>query len=126
MVFQQFKPVPNMTVRGNLIEAPTRVLGLSADEANARAVELLELVGLAEKIDAHPTQLSGGQQRGWPSPCPGHAPGCAAARRGDLGAGPGAGGRVLNLLRDLGSSTDITFLCVTHEMASPETSPTGC
>ncbi|MGH8323665.1 MAG: ABC transporter ATP-binding protein, partial [Steroidobacteraceae bacterium] len=63
MVFQQFNLFPNMTVRGNLVEAPTRVLGLSTDEADARAVELLELVGLAEKIDAHPTQLSGGQQQ---------------------------------------------------------------
>jgi len=45
MVFQQFNLFPNMTVRGNLTEAPTRVLGLNKDEANARAVELLDLVG---------------------------------------------------------------------------------
>jgi polar amino acid transport system ATP-binding protein len=63
MVFQQFNLFPNMTVRGNLIEAPTRVLGLSKDEANARAVELLDLVGLGEKIDEHPARLSGGQQQ---------------------------------------------------------------
>jgi polar amino acid transport system ATP-binding protein len=63
MVFQQFNLFPNMTVRGNLIEAPTRVLGLSKDEANARAKELLDLVGLGEKIDEHPSRLSGGQQQ---------------------------------------------------------------
>jgi len=117
MVFQQFNLFPNMTVRGNLIEAPTRVLGLSADESNARAVELLELVGLAEKIDAHPTRLSGGQQQRV-------AIARALAMRPDVllldevtsALDPELVAGVLNLLRDLGSSTDITFLCVTHEM----------
>jgi sulfate transport system ATP-binding protein len=63
MVFQQFNLFPNMTVRGNLIEAPTRVLGLSKDEANARAEELLELVGLAGWAERYPSQLSGGQRQ---------------------------------------------------------------
>jgi len=63
MVFQQFNLFPNMDGAGQPDRGADPVLGLSADEANARAVELLELVGLAEKIDAHPTQLSGGQQQ---------------------------------------------------------------
>jgi polar amino acid transport system ATP-binding protein len=117
MVFQQFNLFPNMTVRGNLVEAPTRVLGLSADEANARAAELLDLVGLAEKIDAHPTQLSGGQQQRV-------AIARALAMRPDVllldevtsALDPELVAGVLNLLRDLGTRTDITFLCVTHEM----------
>ncbi|MCU1652737.1 MAG: ectoine/hydroxyectoine transporter, ATP-binding protein [Pseudonocardia sp.] len=117
MVFQQFNLFPNMTVRGNLIEAPTRVLGLSKDEANARAAELLELVGLSDKIDAHPTQLSGGQQQRV-------AIARALAMRPDVllldevtsALDPELVAGVLNLLRDLGASTDITFLCVTHEM----------
>ncbi|MCW0215123.1 MAG: ectoine/hydroxyectoine ABC transporter ATP-binding protein EhuA [Pseudonocardia sp.] len=117
MVFQQFNLFPNMTVRGNLIEAPTRVLGLSKDEANVRAQDLLDLVGLGEKIDAHPTQLSGGQQQRV-------AIARALAMRPDVllldevtsALDPELVAGVLKLLRDIGESTDITILCVTHEM----------
>ena len=117
MVFQQFNLFPNMTVRGNLIEAPTRVLGLPADEANARAVELLDLVGLGEKIDEHPSRLSGGQQQRV-------AIARALAMRPDVllldevtsALDPELVAGVLALLRDIGTSTDITILCVTHEM----------
>jgi polar amino acid transport system ATP-binding protein len=117
MVFQQFNLFPNMTVRGNLIEAPTRVLGLSKDEANARAVELLDLVGLREKIDEHPSRLSGGQQQRV-------AIARALAMRPDVllldevtsALDPELVAGVLALLRDIGESTDITILCVTHEM----------
>jgi polar amino acid transport system ATP-binding protein len=106
-----------MTVRGNLIEAPTRVLGLSKDEANARAVELLDLVGLGEKIDEHPARLSGGQQQRV-------AIARALAMRPDVllldevtsALDPELVAGVLKLLRDIGESTDITILCVTHEM----------
>ena len=117
MVFQQFNLFPNMTVRGNLIEAPTRVLGLSRDEANARAAELLKLVGLGEKIDEHPSRLSGGQQQRV-------AIARALAMRPDVllldevtsALDPELVAGVLALLRDIGESTDITILCVTHEM----------
>ncbi|QJY46886.1 amino acid ABC transporter ATP-binding protein [Pseudonocardia broussonetiae] len=117
MVFQQFNLFPNMTVRGNLVEAPTRVLGLSKDEANARAVELLDLVGLGEKIDEHPSRLSGGQQQRV-------AIARALAMRPDVllldevtsALDPELVAGVLALLQDIGSSTDITILCVTHEM----------
>jgi polar amino acid transport system ATP-binding protein len=117
MVFQQFNLFPNMTVRGNLIEAPTRVLGLSKDEANARAEELLDLVGLRERIDEHPSRLSGGQQQRV-------AIARALAMRPDVllldevtsALDPELVAGVLALLRDIGETTDITILCVTHEM----------
>jgi polar amino acid transport system ATP-binding protein len=117
MVFQQFNLFPNMTVRGNLIEAPTRVLGLSKDEANARAEELLEMVGLREKIDEHPSRLSGGQQQRV-------AIARALAMRPDVllldevtsALDPELVAGVLALLKEIGASTDITILCVTHEM----------
>jgi polar amino acid transport system ATP-binding protein len=117
MVFQQFNLFPNMTVRGNLVEAPTRVLGLSKAEANTRAEELLELVGLSEKIDEHPARLSGGQQQRV-------AIARALAMRPDVllldevtsALDPELVAGVLKLLHDIGATTDITILCVTHEM----------
>src|SRR3977135_1500798 len=63
MVFQQFNLFPNMNVLRNLTEAPVRTLGLSKGEAEARAVDLLDMVDLGDKAGAHPTQLSGGHQQ---------------------------------------------------------------
>src|SRR5699024_9202889 len=51
MVFQHFNLFPNMTVLRNITEAPTHVLGISRKEANQRAEELLDMVGLGEKKD---------------------------------------------------------------------------
>ncbi|AKN69640.1 amino acid ABC transporter ATP-binding protein [Streptomyces sp. PBH53] len=117
MVFQQFNLFPNMSVLRNLTEAPVRVLGLSKDEAETRARELLDLVGLADKCDAKPTRLSGGQQQRV-------AIARALAMRPQVllldevtsALDPELVAGVLDLLRDIARSTDITMLCVTHEM----------
>jgi ABC-type histidine transport system ATPase subunit len=63
MVFQSFNLFQHMTVLRNLIEAPMGVLRLSRQEAVERARDLLDKVGLLEKIDAYPRNLSGGQQQ---------------------------------------------------------------
>ena len=63
MVFQQFNLFPHMSALQNCIEAPIEVLGLKREEAEERALELLELVGLTDKKDQHPSRLSGGQQQ---------------------------------------------------------------
>ncbi len=63
MVFQRFNLFPHMTALDNVLEAPMRVKGESRDQAVARALPLLERVGLAEKVRAYPNQLSGGQQQ---------------------------------------------------------------
>ena len=63
MVFQAFNLFPHMTVRQNIILAPIQVHGLSKDEANSRADELLIRFGLMEKADQYPDRLSGGQQQ---------------------------------------------------------------
>ena len=63
MVFQHFNLFPHMTVLRNVTLAPREVLHLPRDEAEARAVELLRLVGLEDKLDAYPAQLSGGQKQ---------------------------------------------------------------
>jgi len=63
MVFQAFNLFPHMTVRQNITLAPIQVHGLSKDEANTRADELLIRFGLIEKADQYPDRLSGGQQQ---------------------------------------------------------------
>ncbi len=117
MVFQHFNLFPNMTVLRNITEAPVTVLGLSKDEAEDRARELLEMVGLTEHIDKHPAQLSGGQQQRV-------AIARALAMRPQVllldevtsALDPELVAGVLDVLRDIARSTDITMLCVTHEM----------
>lgn len=117
MVFQQFNLFPNMKVLRNITEAPVTVLGLSGDEAEARARELLEMVGLADKCDAYPSQLSGGQQQRV-------AIARALAMRPQVllldevtsALDPELVTGVLDVLRDIAHTTDITMLCVTHEM----------
>ena len=63
MVFQEFNLFPHMTVLQNLIEAPTRVKGLSHAEAVETADRFLGKVGLTDKRDAYPSRLSGGQKQ---------------------------------------------------------------
>jgi len=63
MVFQQYNLWPHLTVVQNLIEAPCRVLGLSKEQAHARADKLLERLRLKPYSDRYPLHLSGGQQQ---------------------------------------------------------------
>ena len=63
MVFQHFNVFPHLSVRKNITLAPTLVKKMDKDAANAKAEELLERVGLLEKIDTMPSKLSGGQKQ---------------------------------------------------------------
>ncbi len=63
MVFQQFNLFPHLTVLQNITLAPTRVRGRPRDEADTKAMELLERVGIPEQANKYPGQLSGGQQQ---------------------------------------------------------------
>ena len=117
MVFQQFNLFPHMTVLRNLTEAPRVVLGLTKDEARARADELLDLVGLTEHAGKFPNQLSGGQQQRV-----GIARALAMRPRVMLFDEPTSAldpelvGEVLNVIRHLAEAHDLTMLMVTHEM----------
>ena len=63
MVFQNFNLFPHMTVLDNITCAPINVKGVSKAGAEAKAIELLTRVGLANKANAYPRSLSGGQQQ---------------------------------------------------------------
>ena len=63
LVFQNFNLFPHFSVLKNLTDAPIQVLGRSKEEAEKKAMALLEKMGLADKADAYPCQLSGGQQQ---------------------------------------------------------------
>jgi polar amino acid transport system ATP-binding protein len=63
MLFQHFNLFPHMTALENVTCAPMQVKNVPRPQASARARELLERVGLADKVDAYPAQLSGGQQQ---------------------------------------------------------------
>ncbi len=117
MVFQHFNLFPHMTALGNCIEAPMTVLGLSRREAEERAAELLDLVGLGEKKGHYPAQLSGGQQQRV-------AIARALAMRPKVmlfdevtsALDPELCGEVLQVIRKLGREHDLTMLMVTHQM----------
>ncbi|MBE5772585.1 MAG: amino acid ABC transporter ATP-binding protein [Clostridiales bacterium] len=63
MVFQHFNLFPNMTILRNMTLAPMKLLKKSKEEAEAKAMQLLERVGLADRANAYPSQLSGGQKQ---------------------------------------------------------------
>jgi polar amino acid transport system ATP-binding protein len=117
MVFQQFNLFPHMTVLRNLTEAPRVVLGLSAEEAKARAEELLELVGLTDQMDKFPGQLSGGQQqRVGIARALAMRPKVMLFDEPTSALDPELVGEVQNVIRRLASEHDLTMLMVTHEM----------
>jgi polar amino acid transport system ATP-binding protein len=116
MVFQSFNLFPHMTVLENIIEAPTRVKGVSRSEALATAHELLAKVGLQGREGAYPRELSGGQQQRV-------AIARALAMRPKLmlfdeptsALDPELVGEVLAVMRQL-ALDGMTMVVVTHEM----------
>jgi polar amino acid transport system ATP-binding protein len=117
MVFQHFNLFPHKTVGENITLAPRKVLGLDKDEAQKRARDLLDQVGLADKIDQHPAELSGGQkQRAAIARALAMRPKIMLFDEVTSALDPELVGDVLNVLRDLVEHTEMTMLLVTHEM----------
>jgi polar amino acid transport system ATP-binding protein len=117
MVFQHFNLFPHMSVMRNVTEALVHVHGMDKAVARERAVDLLEQVGLTDKLDQYPERLSGGQKQRV-------AIARALAPRPDImlfdevtsALDPELVGEVLNVIRRLAHGTDMTLLIVTHEM----------
>jgi polar amino acid transport system ATP-binding protein len=117
MVFQQFNLFPNMNVLRNITEAPVRALGRPRAEAEAKARELLEMVGLSEKALEHPTRLSGGQQqRVAIARALAMEPEVLLLDEVTSALDPELVAGVQDLLREIASRGELTILCVTHEM----------
>ncbi|MGN6218445.1 MAG: amino acid ABC transporter ATP-binding protein [Microbacterium sp.] len=116
MVFQRFNLFPHMTALENIAEAPVQVRGTARGVAKARALELLDRVGLADKAGTYPSALSGGQQQR-----------IAIARALAMdpevmlfdeptsALDPELVGDVLDVMRDLAAS-GMTMIVVTHEI----------
>ena len=116
MVFQHFNLFPHMTTIGNVTYAPIKVKRMSEEEATAKGLELLKVVGLEEKADTYPGHLSGGQKQR------------AAIARGlamdpkimlfdepTSALDPEITGEVLGVMKQL-ASENRTMIIVTHEM----------
>ncbi|GAA1050784.1 amino acid ABC transporter ATP-binding protein [Arthrobacter russicus] len=116
MVFQHFNLFPHMTVLENIMLAPVELKKLSKPQARAKAVELLERVGLAEKADARPASLSGGQkQRVAIARALAMAPGIMLFDEATSALDPEMVGEVLQVIKDL-AAEGMTMVVVTHEM----------
>ena len=116
MVFQQFNLWPHMTARENVAEGLVRVRRMSRAEAAARAAEALEKVGLADKMDNHPTRLSGGQQqRVAIARAIAMEPRLMLFDEPTSALDPELVGEVLSVMKAL-ASEGMTMVVVTHEM----------
>lgn len=116
MVFQRFNLFPHMSVLENITLAPTVVKNQSQEAAIAKAKELLKRVGLSEKEQAYPAQLSGGQmQRVAIARALAMLPQVMLFDEPTSALDPEMVGEVLDVMKDL-ANEGMTMMVVTHEM----------
>jgi polar amino acid transport system ATP-binding protein len=116
MVFQRFHLFPHMTALENVIEGPVQVKGMAKAAARARGVELLERVGLGERVHSYPNQLSGGQQqRVAIARALAMEPKLMLFDEPTSALDPELVGEVLDVMRGL-AADGMTMVVVTHEM----------
>ena len=116
MVFQHFNLFPHLTVLRNMTIAPMKLHGLSKDEAEKKALALLERVGLDDRAKAYPSQLSGGQkQRIAIVRALAMDPEVMLFDEPTSALDPEMVGEVLDVMKKL-ADAGMTMVCVTHEM----------
>ncbi len=116
MVFQQFNLFNNMTVKKNIMHAPVLLRLMTKEQAEKRAMELLERVGLSDKADHYPAQLSGGQkQRVAIARSLAMDPEVMLFDEPTSALDPEMVNEVLNIMKDL-AKAGMTMVVVTHEM----------
>lgn len=116
MVFQQFNLFPNHTIKDNITLAPVKLGLMTKEEADKKAMELLERVGLPEKADSYPSMLSGGQkQRIAIARSLAMNPDVMLFDEPTSALDPEMVGEVLGLMREL-AADGMTMVVVTHEM----------
>lgn len=117
MVFQSFNLFKNMNVLKNCTVGPVKVLKLNKEEAIERALKYLNMVGMAEYVDARPSQLSGGQkQRVAIARALAMEPDVLLFDEPTSALDPEMVGEVLSVMSDLAKS-GLTMVVVTHEMS---------
>lgn len=116
MVFQHFNLFPHLSVKENITLAPVELDVMSKADADAKALELLAQVGLADKADAYPNSLSGGQkQRVAIARALAMDPDIMLFDEPTSALDPEMVGDVLNVMKDL-AAQGMTMVVVTHEM----------
>ncbi|WP_148246421.1 ectoine/hydroxyectoine ABC transporter ATP-binding protein EhuA [Paenibacillus sp. Cedars] len=117
MVFQHFNLFPHMSVLRNVTEAPRKVLGLSKEEAEERAVSMLGKVGLDDKLKMYPANLSGGQkQRVAIARALVMRPKVMVFDEVTSALDPELVGEVLEVIREIAEEGDMAMMLITHEM----------
>ena len=116
MIFQHFNLMPSRTVYDN-IEMPLKLTNLSAEERREKIRSLLELVELADKSEAYPSQLSGGQkQRVAIARALANDPKVLLCDEATSALDPKTTRSILKLLREVNSRLGITIVVITHQM----------
>ncbi|KOR82127.1 arginine ABC transporter ATP-binding protein [Paenibacillus solani] len=117
MIFQHFNLFPHMNVLRNVTEAPRKVLGLSKEEAEERAVSMLGKVGLADKLKMYPSNLSGGQkQRVAIARALVMRPKVMVFDEVTSALDPELVGEVLEVIREIAEEGEMAMMLITHEM----------
>lgn len=117
MVFQHFNLFPHMNILENCMTAPLNVKKEDRESARKRSIEMLERVGLGNKLDSYPSQLSGGQkQRVAMARALVMRPKIMLFDEVTSALDPELVGEVLEVIRDIAVHEDMAMILVTHEM----------
>jgi D-methionine transport system ATP-binding protein len=116
MIFQHYYLFESRTVFGN-VAFPLEIAGYQKQRIGHRAAEILELVGLSDKLGAYPAQLSGGQkQRVGIARALANEPDVLLSDEATSSLDPSTSRSILDLLRDINQKLGLTIVMITHEM----------